>query len=89
MPTCCLVLLTLNEIEGSKALYKKIPLLLFDEVILVDGGSTDGTIEFWVKRHWAAADNKFFFDIGSGNQNEFEMNKTAEKLSFTIWDNVG
>ena len=38
MVTKALVLLTLNEIEGSKALFNDIPLNLFNEVILVDGG---------------------------------------------------
>ncbi|MHA1908083.1 MAG: glycosyltransferase family 2 protein [Candidatus Thorarchaeota archaeon] len=46
-PTKALVLLTLNEIEGSRALVEKIPFDLFDNVLLVDGGSTDGTKEFW------------------------------------------
>ena len=48
MPTKALVLLTYNEIDGSKALYSRIPYELFDKVILVDGGSSDGTIEFFV-----------------------------------------
>jgi glycosyltransferase involved in cell wall biosynthesis len=47
MPTKALVLLTYNEIDGSKALHSRIPYELFDKVILVDGGSSDGTIEFW------------------------------------------
>lgn len=42
-----LVTLTLNEIEGIKTLFDKIPFKDFDEVIALDGGSTDGTIEFF------------------------------------------
>ena len=46
-PTRALIILTLNEIEGSRALYSQIPFHLFDRVLLVDGGSTDGTRQFW------------------------------------------
>ena len=42
-----LVFLTYNEIEGLKALWDKIPLHEADEVFAVDGGSTDGTLEFF------------------------------------------
>ncbi len=42
-----LVLLTLNEIDGLKALFDKIPLNSADEVVAVDAGSTDGTREFF------------------------------------------
>jgi len=41
-----LVILTLNEVEGIKALLEEIPFDKFDECFVVDGGSTDGTIEF-------------------------------------------
>jgi glycosyltransferase involved in cell wall biosynthesis len=41
-----LVILTLNEIVGLKEIFPKIPLNEVDEVIAVDGGSKDGTIEF-------------------------------------------
>lgn len=41
-----LVLLTLNEIDGLKAIFDDIPLDAADEVICVDGGSSDGTIDF-------------------------------------------
>ncbi|MEK7287353.1 MAG: glycosyltransferase family 2 protein [Elusimicrobiota bacterium] len=41
-----LVLLVLNEIEGLKALWSKIPFHCVSEVFAVDGGSTDGSREF-------------------------------------------
>ena len=41
-----LVILTLNEIVGLREIFQKIPLDQVDEVIAVDGGSKDGTIEF-------------------------------------------
>jgi glycosyltransferase involved in cell wall biosynthesis len=45
-----LVILTLNEIDGLRALYDRIPIDEVDEVFVVDGGSTDGTREFLQER---------------------------------------
>lgn len=42
-----LVILTLNEIVGLKKLFDQIPLDAVDEVFAVDGGSNDGTVEFF------------------------------------------
>jgi glycosyltransferase involved in cell wall biosynthesis len=41
-----LLLLTLNEIEGMKAILPQIDRRFVDQIIVVDGGSTDGTIEW-------------------------------------------
>jgi glycosyltransferase involved in cell wall biosynthesis len=46
-----LVILTLNEIEGISKLFDKIPFSKVDEYFVVDGGSTDGTSEFFKKRN--------------------------------------
>ena len=45
-----LILLTLNEIEGLTILYDKLPFHSVDEYFVVDGGSTDGTVEFFQKK---------------------------------------
>ncbi len=41
-----LAILTLNEIEGLRALYDRIPFDQVDQYFAIDGGSTDGTVEF-------------------------------------------
>jgi len=42
-----LIILTLNERPGLTPLFRQIPLEAVDECFVVDGGSTDGTIEFF------------------------------------------
>ncbi len=42
-----LVILTLNEIEGVREIYKDIPFADIDETLVIDGGSVDGTVEFF------------------------------------------
>ncbi len=46
-----LIILTFNEIEGVKALFKDIPFNQFDECFVIDGGSKDGTKEFFEERN--------------------------------------
>ncbi len=41
-----LIILTRNELEGLKWILPKVPLDTFDEVLAVDGRSTDGSLEY-------------------------------------------
>ena len=48
--TTALIITTLNEIVGVKKIVPKIKKEWLDEIIFVDGGSTDGSIE-WLKEN--------------------------------------
>jgi len=44
--TFCLLVPTLNEIDGLRAVMPHVDRKLFKEIIVIDGGSTDGTVEY-------------------------------------------
>lgn len=45
-----LLALTLNEIDGVRAILPRVPRELFHQILVLDGGSTDGTVE-WARDH--------------------------------------
>jgi glycosyltransferase involved in cell wall biosynthesis len=50
MKKILLLIMTLNEIDGVKTILPKINRELFSKILVVDGNSTDGTIE-WLKNN--------------------------------------
>ena len=45
-----LLVFTLNELHGMKLIMPRIEAKLFHQIIIVDGGSSDGTIE-WAEKN--------------------------------------
>jgi glycosyltransferase involved in cell wall biosynthesis len=52
MPTITLLVLVLNEIDGLKAIMPQVPRDLFKKIIVVDGGSDDGSIEWCIENNY-------------------------------------
>jgi glycosyltransferase involved in cell wall biosynthesis len=48
--TYTLLVMTLNEIQGMKVIMPRIDQDLLDQILVVDGGSTDGTVEWAVSQ---------------------------------------
>lgn len=51
--TCGLVLTTFNDLDISEAMYRTLPQTMGpqDFLVVVDGGSTDGSVEYWQVHH--------------------------------------
>jgi glycosyltransferase involved in cell wall biosynthesis len=54
MRSTVLLLTTMNEVEGLRSLWERIPFRLFDRVLIVDGDSTDGTLQFLAEKGYNA-----------------------------------
>ncbi|OGS17893.1 MAG: hypothetical protein A2219_01800 [Elusimicrobia bacterium RIFOXYA2_FULL_50_26] len=72
-----LIIFTLNEIEGMKAVMPHIKKEWYDELIIVDGGSTDGTIEY-------ARDNGYYLFVQKGKDSGAAFTESVEKATGDI-----
>ena len=53
-----LVILTRNEIVGLRAQWDRIPFAAVDEAFAIDGGSTDGTLDFYREKNFRVIDEQ-------------------------------
>ncbi|MEK6645370.1 MAG: glycosyltransferase family 2 protein [Candidatus Firestonebacteria bacterium] len=72
-----LVIFSLNEIDGMKAIMPQIKKEWYDELIIVDGGSTDGTIEY-------AKENGYFIFIQKEKGTGAAFAEAMEKVTGDI-----
>jgi len=72
-----LIMFSRNEIEGLKAIFPKIPFRVFDEVIAVDGHSTDGSVEYLQSKGIKVISQS---KMGRGNAAIEGMNQTSSQI---------
>ena len=77
-----LVIPTLNEVDGMKQIIPLIKKEWVDEILIVDGGSTDGTIEEAKKLNLRVMQQKSKGSLGAAIYDGFESTKAEYLLMF-------
>jgi glycosyltransferase involved in cell wall biosynthesis len=80
--TSTLLLPMLNEIEAARAIVPKIRREWVDEIIVIDGGSTDGTIEF-VESQGLQVHSQTARGYGQGMLQGLQLAKSDIVIEFT------
>jgi len=80
VPSLAIIVPVLNEIERLPILLKELTQIDAEQIVIVDGGSTDGTIQ-WLENYFLSADsaNKVFIQSPAGRSKQ--MNAGAEKVN--------
>jgi len=81
--TITLLLPTLNEVDGFKQIFHTIDKNLFDAILVVDGGSTDGTVEYAVE-HNVPILSQLRKGLGYGVMDAISMLKTDCVIEFSL-----
>lgn len=76
-----LVIFTKNELENLKTMFPKIPVKLVNQVFAVDGNSTDGTREFFIKKGIKIFNQKYK-GIGGAYESAFRNIKSDGIIFF-------
>lgn len=78
-----LLLPTLNEVDGFKKIYPTIDKSLFDNILVVDGGSTDGTVEYAIENNVPII-SQLRKGLGYGVMDSISMLKTDCVIEFSL-----
>lgn len=81
-PTTTLLLPTLNEIEAIQVIMPQIKKEWVDEIIIIDGGSTDGTIE-WFRERGYTVHSQSKRGFGEGMREGMRIAKGDIVIEFT------
>jgi glycosyltransferase involved in cell wall biosynthesis len=81
--TITLLLPTLNEIDGIKAIFPHIDRSLFDDILIVDGGSTDGTVEYAIENNIRIM-TQLRKGLGAGVMDAIDTLKTDCVIEFSL-----
>ncbi len=76
-----LIIFTRNEIENSKRIFKMIPRKVVNATYVIDGNSTDGTIEFWRSKRIKVFDQKYK-GVGGAYESAFRNTKEEALIFF-------
>lgn len=76
-----LIIFTRNELKNSKYIYNKIPFNLVDRTYVIDGNSTDGTKEFWLRKNIKVFNQKYR-GVGGAYHSAFENTKEYGLIFF-------
>ncbi len=78
-----LVLLTYNEIDGVTALFDRIPRDAVEECFAVDGGSRDGTLEFFAQKQFPVHEQRSRKGRGEAFRLAFEKSNADALIFFS------
>lgn len=76
-----LIIFTKNERVNSEKIYSKLPKKVVDKICVIDGGSSDGTQQFWKSKHIQVCPQKYK-GVGGAYESAFRNIKEDALIFF-------
>ena len=76
-----LIIFTRNERKNSEKIFSKIPFKEVNKTYVIDGNSTDGTQEFWIKKKITVFNQKYK-GVGGAYESAFRNTKEDALIFF-------